>query len=1120
MFVLVSEAVGVARTRDSQDQLASLEATSNSVSALERARGSFLAATANLAAIGATSSLASIPRYESDMDDARAAMTEARDIAAANGRDDAAGEIQAALDLVNEFDAQAGDVALAFISGDSTVGQAEEALSALGTEAATAIQSATDSERTALSADRSTLNSFLDTTLIIRIILGGVAVAGGGFAMGVLIFVIIRPLRSLRSGVRSISQGNLELRVSESGPWEVRSLAEDVNHMADTMIERNWDLERAGNELQSLNETLEIKVRERTQKLSHLNEELEAEITERKATEEALLSSEERFSKAFTFSPVAIYLNDLESGKFIDVNDQGLAITGRTRDEVVGRTPVELAMWLDDADRRQVSDTIRDSGELRDVDLKLRRADGVVIDTVCSFALLDVRGRKTVLSIVRDVTESQRAQAELAETNETISALFEASPVAIIGLDTQSNVTLWNRTAESLFGWTEEEIVGKQYPLVPDDRQEEFAVLRKRAYGGEGFTDLETTRRTKSGESIDVSISVAPVRDSKNVVQGVVAVLADISARTRTEHALRDSEERYRTLFARNLAGVYRTTVEGLVIECNDALARMLGYESPEEITRGPLVDYHYPNPEERASFVERLLRDGRVTAHEARLRHKNGTSVWVLESASLSRTAENPDGIIEGTMIDITERRQAEQTIRHLAYHDTLTDLPNRSLFVDRLQQAVARSRRTGDFVSVLFLDLDNFKDVNDSVGHAEGDIVLKEVAKRLSSLLRDGDTLARFGGDEFVLLLPETTGVNDAIQTAQRILKAMRKAWKVDDREFHLSASIGITIAPVDGEDPDTLLRNADTAMYRAKEHGRAAFALYTADMNARIMERLTLENALRRAIKRREFVLHYQPQVDIATGEVVGVEALVRWQHPERGLVMPGDFIPVAEASGLIGPIGDWVLREACEQGQKWEADGLPPFRIAVNLSARQFENKELADKIASVLKQSGLARDRLQVEITEGVAMADIDFTIRTLSELRETGVQVAIDDFGTGHSSLSYIKSLPIDVVKIDGSFIRDISRDSVDAALVTAIVAISHSMGLKVIAEGVETDDQLAFLRDPSNYPGLIQDRPCDEFQGFLFSKAVPAEQIRALLTRANGRPPSRRSTRVPSRSS
>lgn len=1097
------------RTRDSQDRLASLEATSNSVSSLERARGSFLAATANLAAIGVSGSLSSISKYESDVKDSRDALAEAYGIAAEDGRTKDAALIQEASDLVDEFDSKAGGVALAFIRGDSTLVEAEDELSVLGTEAAAAIQTATDNERTALTADRSNINAALDTTLIIRIIFGGLAVAGGGFAMGVLIFAIIRPLRALGSGAREIAQGNLEHRIPETGPWEVRALAEDVNHMADSMIARNRDLERAGSELQSLNETLETKVSERTESLLRVNQELEAEITERKSTEEALLSSEERFSKAFMSSPVAIYLNDLESGKFVDVNDQGLAITGRAREDVVGRTPVELDLWVDAGDRDHIGDAIRENGELRDVDLQLRRADGIVLDTVCSFAVLDVRSRQTVISIVRDVTDNKRAQTALAETNKTMAALFEASPVAIIGLNTKSEVTLWNQTAEELFGWTEEEIVGKPYPLVPDDRQDEFSGLRQRAYGGEGFTNLETTRQTKSGESIDVSISVAPIRDGQGEVQGVVAIIADISVRTRAEHALRDSEERYRTLFARNLAGVYRTTVEGLVIECNDALAQMLGYETPEEITRGPLVDYHYPDPAERAAFVERLLADGRVTAHEARLRHKDGSAVWVLESASIARTADHPDGIIEGTMIDITERRHAEQTIRHLAYHDTLTDLPNRSLFIDRLQQAVARARRTGEFVSVLFLDLDNFKDVNDSVGHVEGDLLLKEVAKRLNSLLRDADTLARFGGDEFVLLLPETASVEDATQTAQRILRVMHKPWKVNDREFHLSASIGITIAPLDGEDPEALLRNADTAMYRAKEQGKASFALYTSDMNARILERLTIENALRRAIKRREFVLHYQPQVDIATGEVAGVEALIRWQHPERGLVFPGEFIPVAEASGLIGPIGDWVIREACEQGKKWQDAGLPPFRIAVNISARQFENRDLAAKVASVLAKSGLARDRLQIEITEGVAMADVDFTIRTLNELRETGVQVAIDDFGTGHSSLSYIKSLPIDVVKIDGSFIRDVSRDSVDAALVTAIVAISHSMGLKVIAEGVETEEQLAFLRDPRNYPGLVQDRPCDEFQGFLFSKAIPAEEIRALLNRANGHPTS-----------
>lgn len=1100
LFVAASEVAAVVRTRDSQDHLVSLEETSDSVSALDRAMGSFLDGATNLSVINSPEDAPSLAHFQQEVQLTRESLTLARDTAASQGRDDQARLIERTQQMIDEFADGAEAAALLYLDGGSADSQAEAQLAAAGGAIVAQLQSAAETERAVLEAERDAASDALNATLIIRMVFGSIAILGGGVALSVLMLRVVRPLRALGHSVRAIARGDLDHRAAETGPEEVRSLARDVNLMAESMIARNLDLERAGNSLKALNENLEQRVRERTESLSQLNDDLKAEIEDRTRAQEALAESEELFSRAFRASPTGISLTDFETGRFVDLNGQCLEYIGLPRDDVIGHTSMELGLWPEEQQRLDIGRALGERGEIRDLELKFRRAsDGAILDILCSFTRVDVRGRATVLSVLQDITESKRAHRALTETSETLSALFDASPVAILAIDSQANVTLWNSAAERMFGWAAHEVIGKPYPLVPDDRAGEFERLKLKVFGGSGFSAFETRRRKKSGDLMDVSVSTTPIRDSQGNVEGVVAVVEDISHRKRAENALRESEERYRNLFMRNLAGVYRTTVEGDVIECNDALARMLGYDSPDEILLRPVLE-NYPHPEERAVFLDKLRANGRVEAHETHLLRKDGTPVWVLESAHLTHTNEHPDGVIEGTMIDITDRRRAEETIRHLAYHDTLTDLPNRSLFVDRLRQSIARARRTGEMVGVLFLDLDHFKDVNDSAGHAEGDMLLRNVATRLKDFLRDGDTLARFGGDEFVLLLPELESVEDATNAADRILKAMRKPWRVNGRELHLAASIGITIAPLDGEDPETLLRNADTAMYRAKEHGRNSFELYTADMNARIVARLSLENAIRRAIKNNEFVLHYQPQVDILTGEIVGVEALVRWQHPERGLVLPGEFITVAEASGLIGPIGDWVLRQACEDGRRWSDQGLPAIRIAVNLSARQFEHRDLVDKIASVLKETGLTSGRLQVEITEGIAMADVGFTISTLNELRAMGVKVAIDDFGTGHSSLSYIKNLPIDAVKIDGSFIHDISTDSVDAAIVTAIVAISHSMRLNVIAEGVETAEQFEFLRDPRNYLGLVQDRPCDEYQGFLFSKAVPAGEIAALI--------------------
>lgn len=429
---------------------------------------------------------------------------------------------------------------------------------------------------------------------------------------------------------------------------------------------------------------------------------------------------------------------------------------------------------------------------------------------------------------------------------------------------------------------------------------------------------------------------------------------------------------------------------------------------------------------------------------------------------------------------------------LRHLAYYDPLTDLPNRRLFKDRLTVALAQARRNKQMVAVMLLDLDRFKLVNDTAGHAEGDQLLQSVATQLKQLMREGDIVAHVGGDEFTLLSVGITRLEDALDIAERVLERLRQPRALTGHEFHVTTSIGISIFPTDGDDAETLLRNADIAMYRAKEEGRNNYQLYTAAMNAKIAARLTLENELRHGLERQEFAVHYQPQVNIRTGQVVGVEALVRWQHPDRGLVLPVQFIPVAEETGLIVPLGEWVLRTACAQNKAWQEAGFPPLRVAVNLSARQFQQRNLAQRVAQVLKETGLDPHRLQLEITEGLAIQDVDFTIKMLRDLKEMGVQIAIDDFGTGHSALSYLKRFPLNVVKIDRSFVRDLTIDPNDAEIATTIIAMAHNLQLEVIAEGVETEAQLAFLKE----------RQCDEFQGYLFAKPAPAETLERILTR------------------
>jgi diguanylate cyclase (GGDEF)-like protein/PAS domain S-box-containing protein len=442
------------------------------------------------------------------------------------------------------------------------------------------------------------------------------------------------------------------------------------------------------------------------------------------------------------------------------------------------------------------------------------------------------------------------------------------------------------------------------------------------------------------------------------------------------------------------------------------------------------------------------------------------------------------------GTGTDITDRKQSEQRIHHVAQHDVLTGLPNRSLLQDRLGQAVAYSIRCGHPVWVMLIDLDRFKFVNDSMGHKAGDVLLMTVAARLRSALRDTDTVARLSGDEFVVILTEHEDQCLSADIVQRLMDSVAQPVMLGSKEFFVTCSIGVAVYPTDGAPAENLIEHADIAMYRAKKLGRNNFQFYTPAMNEEAMERVRIESALRNALERNEFVLHYQPQVDLASGEIVGMEALIRWQHPEMGMVAPSRFIGVAEETGLIVQIGAWVMRTACLQNRAWQQDGLGKLRVAVNLSARQFGAPNLIEEIRNVLAETGLAPACLEIELTESLFMSDVALAVELLHSMKGLGVNLSIDDFGTGYSSLSYLSRFPIDVLKIDRSFVAEITRDSNDAAIVASIIALAHNLKLAVIAEGVETEEQLDYLRRHG----------CDEMQGYYFSRPLPADEFEQLL--------------------
>jgi len=443
------------------------------------------------------------------------------------------------------------------------------------------------------------------------------------------------------------------------------------------------------------------------------------------------------------------------------------------------------------------------------------------------------------------------------------------------------------------------------------------------------------------------------------------------------------------------------------------------------------------------------------------------------------------------GIARDITQSRRADEKILRLAHFDELTELPNRTMFMQTLKRAFSLAQRRGKQFALFFIDLDRFKNINDSLGHESGDQLLQDVARRLRDNLRESDSVARLGGDEFVVLVEDCADPRELNSIAQNILNAVGRPYVLSGQEYHVTGSIGISTYPTDGQDPAALLKNADIAMYLAKDRGKNNFQFYSAQQNAHSFERLALESALRHALGRDEFVLHYQPRVDIPTGRIVGVEALLRWNHPDLPMVLPNQFIPLAEETGLIVPIGRWVLRTACAQSALWRHEGLPALRMAVNLSARQFSDDGLIDDIADALAQAELAPNGLELEITESMVMQNPERAVTTLNRLREMGISVSIDDFGTGYSSLGYLKRFPIDNVKIDRSFIKDLPHDTDDAAITRAVIAMAQSLRIRVIAEGVETREQLQFLRD----------HDCNECQGYFLSRPLPASNFALLVT-------------------
>jgi diguanylate cyclase (GGDEF)-like protein/PAS domain S-box-containing protein len=775
----------------------------------------------------------------------------------------------------------------------------------------------------------------------------------------------------------------------------------------------------------------------------------------------------------------AVIVVDL-AGRIRVANRAAATMLGHDESTLIGR---HMRSVLAPEEKISTGRIVHSAGTLEQ-SMRWRAADDRIIDVAVSSSYVrDAESNPVgVVYAASDVTERRRAEQRLRESEERYRKLFDGNPLPMWVYDFETlRFIEVNQAAERHYGYTRAEFLTMSIADIrpPDELPRMRQALDALPPHIEGRLFWH---RKKDGSIFEAEVTSFEFESAGRRARLVIAV--DVTERRGAEQRLRESEERYRLLFERNLAGVFRSTIDGRTLECNEAMARIFGYGTPAEFLSQPAIAV-YDQPEDRQRLMSRLKEQRVLSNIEVRLRKRDGTPIWVLENINLL------DGdVIEGTIIDITDRKTATEQMEYQAYHDVLTGLPNRLLFRDRIGVALAHAKRHRTAAAVMFLDLDQFKIVNDSLGHTVGDGLLQAVAARLVASVRAHDTVARMGGDEFTVLLSDVSDSNSAATVAQKILESVSYPMVIDGHELFVTTSIGIALYPDDGADAEALLKNADRAMYHAKEQGRNNFQFASMAALEATTGRLSIERSLHHAFERNEFVLHYQPMINVATGGTIGAEALIRWDHPERGQMLPDDFIPVAEECGLIHPIGEWVLRTACRQMKRWHDNGRADLRLAVNLSPRQFQQHNLASMIEDVLRETGYPGELLDIEITESTAMQHAEMSLAIMNRLKEMGIRISIDDFGTGYSSLSYLKRFPIDTVKIDQNFVRDLGAGSTGGPIISAVISMARALKLNVIAEGVENEEQLAFLRREN----------CEAIQGFFCSAPLPAAEFEATL--------------------
>lgn len=806
------------------------------------------------------------------------------------------------------------------------------------------------------------------------------------------------------------------------------------------------------------------------------------DISERKQAEAAIQERETRFRSLFEKSADAILL--FENGVFTDCNQAAVEMMRATdKQQFLSLHPSVLSPAHQPDGRpsyEKAEEIIRATLEKGGNRFEWihRRTDGEDFPVEVLLTTINLGGHQAIYTVWRDITERKRAEEAL----QMYRFSMENAPEGVFFMTRDGGFSYVNETACRSLGYTRDELLSLHLwdidPLFP---MEKWRLLWAQHHAGKIDTmHTETTHRRKDGVMFPVEVSARHLWLGDHELH--VAFVRDITERKRAEEELRQ------------LAAVVKNTAEAVVvtdannriIAVNKAFTEITGYAEQEALGNNPRILKSDRHGRDFYRTMWAAIETAGLWQGEIWDRRKSGEIFPAWSTISVVRDVDNNIINYVAVFSDISAIKRSQEQLDFLAHHDPLTELPNRLLFNDRLEHALKRAEREGHQVAVLFLDLDRFKNINDSLGHPVGDILLKETAKRITRLIRQEDTVARLGGDEFIILIEKIDDAQDVAHLAKKLTEAVGNPFSVKGHELHLTVSVGISLYPGDGEEGATLVRNADAAMYRAKEEGRNAYQFYTTALTAAAFERLTLENALRHALEKNELILFYQPQYRLKTGELIGAEALIRWQHPDMGLILPSRFISLAEECGLIGSIGEWVLQCACQQMKTWLDAGFPLKRMAVNLSSIQFQRGDIVATVGRALEASGLGSQCLELEITESLVMQKTAWTVNVIDKLKQLGVTISIDDFGTGYSSLSYLKRLPVDKLKIDKSFVRDIPHDPNDEAIARAVIALGQSLNLEVIAEGVETEEQHQFLAALG----------CDEGQGHWYGPPVVAEEF------------------------